>query len=555
MIQINQIKITITDKKNDETTELLRILSQKFHIKPEHIKEWHIIKKSLDARKKPLLYWVYSLAVTLTDRSAELKLLKFHKPVISEYCPITYQFPVIENKASFEQIDMESGLRPVIVGTGPAGLICGYMLACAGLKPILLERGKRLDRRKEAVRAFWEGEALELNTNIQFGEGGAGTFSDGKLQTQIKSKSGRITKILEIFVKHGAPEEILYLNKPHIGTDQLSVVIENIRNHMISLGADFYFESQMTELIIEQNKIKGVKIRKETGESTIPVRCLILCIGHSARDTFLKLYEQGMVMENKPFAVGLRVQHSQAMINAAQYGIGWEKKNLPAADYKLTYTTEGGRSVYSFCMCPGGYVVNASSEPQMTAVNGMSYHDRNSGNANSAIVMTLDSSDYGGGIFAGMEFQRELERKAFLLGNGHLVLQRWFSYSDQQNMSAEISEKEAQLMPKIKGKYIWGDIRNLLPNSLYNDFITAMTGFGKVIDGFDRPDTILCGIESRTSSPVRILRDESYQSNIKGVFPCGEGAGYAGGITSAAVDGLKVAEKVVLMYNNNVFMQ
>lgn len=545
MLQIDQIKILITEQKQEEESFLKKQIVKLLHIPPKEIVNWRILKKSLDARKKPKLYWIYRVAVTLTDEKTEERILKSRilksgkNSFVTAYHPVVYQPPVLKMPLGEQFQD-----RPVIIGTGPAGLLCGYLLACQGLRPILIERGKSLEQRKQAVEAFWNKGILDQNTNVQFGEGGAGTFSDGKLQTQVKDKTGRIHYILKTFVEHGAPEEILFLSKPHIGTDLLAVVVKRLREHMIAMGAEFYFETKMTGLVTGQDQIRGVRVTDHQGERVIHTGCCILCIGHSARDTFLTLYEQGVKMEHKPFAVGLRVQHSQEMINEVQYGEGWKTKHLPPADYKMSYTVKSGRSVYSFCMCPGGYVVNASSEPERTAVNGMSYHGRDSGNANSAIVVTVDHTDYGEGVFDGMRFQQELEHRAYLQGNGKLVLQRLSDFTASSSGDEELS-------PKVKGQYLWGNIRGILPDSLSLDFKDAMQYFGTVMDGFDRTDTILCGIESRTSSPVKIIRGEDFQSNIRGLYPCGEGAGYAGGITSAALDGVKVAEKVIMLYNNS----
>lgn len=564
MLQIDQIKMLITKQPQEEKEFLQKQIEKLLRISGKEIAGWQILKKSLDARKKPKLYWIYRVAVTLTDKRMEEKLPASLKNIfVTKYHPVIYQPPVI-NAVNTDRLQN----RPVIIGTGPAGLLCGYQLACQGLRPILIERGKCLEQRKKAVEDFWCRGVFEQNTNVQFGEGGAGAFSDGKLQTQVKDKTGRIRYILETFVEHGAPEEILYLNKPHIGTDLLAVVVKKLREHMISMGAEFYFDTKMTGLEINKGKVCGVRLADGQGERILPTDCCILCIGHSARDTFLTLYEQGVTMENKPFAVGLRVQHHQALINEAQYGEGWKDKHLPPADYKLTYAADSGRGVYSFCMCPGGYVVNASSEPKRTAVNGMSYHGRDSGNANSAIVMTVGQADYGRNLFDGMFFQQELEHRAYLLGDGRLALQRLSDFMTEPSTSEEkpgnnegmphnAENREPENMtelvqPKVKGQYLWSDIRGLLPEQLSQDFKEAMKYFGTIMEGFDRPDTILCGIESRTSSPVKILRNEDFQSNIQGLYPCGEGAGYAGGITSAALDGLKVAEKVIMLYNNFV---
>lgn len=548
MLQIDQIKMLITEHPLNEKTFLQNQIIKLLHISPKDIADWKILKKSLDARKKPKLYWIYRVAVTLTDEKAETGAVKSGRnALVAPYQPVVYQPP-----ASKLMVKEQFRERPVIIGTGPAGLLCGYLLACQGLRPILIDRGKCVEQRKKTVENFWNTGILDLDTNVQFGEGGAGTFSDGKLQTQVKDKTGRIRYVLKTFVEHGAPEEILFLNKPHVGTDILSEIVKNMREHMKAMGADFYFETKMTGLLTRQEKLFGVRTVNRQGEHVIPADCCVLCIGHSARDTFQTLYNQGVKMENKPFAVGLRVQHSQELINEAQYGEGWRKKQLPAADYKMACMVNSGRRVYSFCMCPGGYVVNASSESERTAVNGMSYHGRDSGNANSAIVMAVDHTDYGEGVFDGMYFQQELEHKAYLQGGGKLALQRFSDFTATVSGENAATAHTKTMTPKVKGQYQWGDLRGLLPDGLSRDFKDAMQYFGTVMGGFDNPDTILCGIESRTSSPVKIIRDGDLQSNIRGLYPCGEGAGYAGGITSAALDGLKVAERIIMLYNDSI---
>lgn len=554
MLQINQLKIPIRkNEKKSENEILWKEIPEILNVNKEDIADYKIIKKSIDARKKPDLYWIYSIAVQLSKRTKELLILQKKKnPNVTEYRDIRYDDSIFKNRSTiFNGKEIEQ--QPIIIGTGPAGLFCGYFLAMAGLKPILIERGECVENRIKTVEEFWNGKELMPNSNIQFGEGGAGTFSDGKLQTQVKDKTGRIRKVLEIFVEHGAPDEILYLNKPHIGTDILAGVIKNMRIHMQKMGAEFLFNTCMIGIRQTNGKISGIMVETAEKKETIPTNCCILAIGHSARDTFHMLKTAGVSMENKPFAVGLRVQHNQDMINLSQYGAGWEEKGLPAADYKLTGKANSGRGIYSFCMCPGGYVVNSSSEPGRIAVNGMSYHGRNSENANSAIVMNVNENDYGTELFDGLHFQQELERLAYeASGNGKLTLQRLEDYrkeSEEHSGVYSFDDTVKTVMPQVKGQFEWGDLRKILPRNMYRDFLDGMDYFGNIIRGFDRGDTILCGIESRTSSPVRIIRDDSFQSNLSGLFPCGEGAGYAGGITSAAVDGLKVAEKVVLMYD------
>lgn len=534
LIQINQIKIAVYE--NGESESIKDRISRLFSVTKNDFELKKILKKSLDARKKPDIFWIYSVVILVHEPKI---MKKFYKTRTK--CQVQ---PFLDNPYSFPDISGKHTERPVIVGTGPAGLFCGYMLALQGLKPILLERGLPVEERTKAVNQFWCEGKLNPDCNVQFGEGGAGTFSDGKLQTQVNDKYGRIRKVLEIFVAFGAPEEILYLNKPHIGTDILSKVIYNMRKKMEELGAEFLFSTTFLKPMYRENQIKGILIKKsEDTLEELACSCCILAIGHSARDTFEMLVKENISMENKAFAVGYRVQHPQEIINSAQYGVG--AYSLPAADYKLTYQAASERGIYSFCMCPGGYVVNASSENGYTAVNGMSYHSRNSGVANSAIVITVTPNEYGGQLLDGMRFQRELEKRAFEIGSGKLVLQRFGDFV--QNVPSSAGN---HMEPKIKGLYRYGNCRSILPDDLNSDIIEAMHDFGRKIPGFDDDsDVLFCGAESRTSSPVRILRNDRMESSLQGLFPCGEGAGYAGGITSAAVDGLKVAEKVALLYN------
>ncbi|MEG0687999.1 MAG: FAD-binding protein, partial [Hungatella sp.] len=428
---------------------------------------------------------------------------------------------------------------PVIVGSGPAGLFCGLMLAEAGYRPILLERGESVDLRTQKVHDFWSGGALDLNSNVQFGEGGAGTFSDGKLNTLVKDPLKRNQKVLEILVEHGADPSVLYLNKPHIGTDVLSNIVKQIREHIIRLGGEVRFSSQVTDLLLD-GKVTGVMIN---GTELLKTEALILAIGHSARDTFEMLYQKEIPMQQKAFAVGLRIQHPQKMINQSQYGVE-ELELCGPASYKLTKQTTSGRGVYSFCMCPGGYVVNASSENKCLAVNGMSNHDRGGINANSALIVTVTPDDFSGtSPLAGVEYQRKLEALAYEYGGGHIPVQLYgdFKVGKQSTSFGEIQ-------PEFKGGFQFANLSTMLPSYLTEALIEGMESFEHSIPGFARQDSILAGIESRTSSPVRIERNEAFESAQKGLFPCGEGAGYAGGITSAAMDGMKVAEEIGRRY-------
>jgi len=448
--------------------------------------------------------------------------------------------------------------RPVIVGTGPAGLFCAWMLAKAGFSPIIYERGACARERQKQVEDFWSQNKLNLNSNVQFGEGGAGTFSDGKLNTSVKDPLGRNQKVLELFVEAGAPSDILYDHKPHLGTDLLITVITNIRKQIEEMGGTFYFNSQVTDFLMEDQKIKKIQINHHTW---VPVQTLVLAIGHSARDTFACMKQRGIHMEAKSFAVGVRIEHPQEMINKSQYGLS-DSPILGAANYKVTHQLPNGRGVYSFCMCPGGYVVNASSEEGHLAVNGMSYHARDSKNANSAMIVTVNPQDYlTYGIkylkeqgnpdadsleknpLAGVYFQRYLEQAAWRLHHGNIPVQTFQDFS-----LGKPSTHLGNVSPCMKGEWELGNLREIFPDFLAQALQQGISACGAKIQGFDRPDALLSGVESRTSSPVRIPRNEEFLSNIQGIYPCGEGAGYAGGITSAAMDGLRVAESICKKY-------
>ena len=428
-----------------------------------------------------------------------------------------------------------------MVGSGPAGLFCSYLLAENGYRPIIIERGEKIEDRVKTVEEFFETNQLNPNSNIQFGEGGAGTFSDGKLNTLVKDKEFRGKKVFEIFVENGAPEEIMYLSKPHIGTDLLRNVIISMREKIIKMGGEFYYQSQVTDFLIHDNHVTGVEINHE---KVIDAGVVVLAIGHSARDTFYLLNDKGLKMKSKNFAVGFRMEHPQKMINESQYGSF--SNVLPPASYKLTHTCQNGRGVYSFCMCPGGFVVNASSEEGRLAVNGMSNHNRDEENANSAIVVTVSSKDYGEDLFDGLEFQRRLEEKAYSLGNGFIPIQLYGDYKDNKT-----STSYQDVIPNTKGAYQFSNLNSLFSSDIRNSFIEGIEDFGRKIKGFNREDSILLGVESRTSSPIMIERDENGESNILGIYPCGEGAGYAGGITTAAMDGVKVAEWIAKKYRPN----
>lgn len=526
MIRIRQLKINISKKQEHA---LLKKITKVLNIKEEMLVSFKIIKKSLDARKKDNLFYVYEVDVELHSEENVLKRIK--SPDIFSSPKEEYVFQVSGTE--------ELSTRPIIIGSGPAGLFCAYLLAQHGYNPLIIERGEKVEERVKSVEEFWTTGKLNINSNVQFGEGGAGTFSDGKLNTMVKDKLYRGKKVFEIFVENGAPEEIMYLNNPHIGTDLLRDVIKNIRNKIISMGGEFKYNTTLTNIILEKDSLIAVEVNNQ---EIIPCPTLVLAIGHSARDTFEMLYNKGLKMFPKPFAVGVRIEHSQQTINEAQYGLK-SAHMLPAASYKLTYTTKDKRGVYSFCMCPGGYVVNASSEEGYLAVNGMSNHARNTKNANSALVVTISPKDYGEHPLDGLKFQRHLEKLAYTKGQGNIPLQLYKDFKENK-----LTTKLGKINPSLKGNYTFANLNEVLPEYISTSLKEAIPFFNTKIKGFEADDAILLGIESRTSSPIKMERDETGLSNIEGVYPCGEGAGYAGGITSAAMDGIRLAENIAKKY-------
>lgn len=527
MIRVRQVKVKLLE---DSEEKRLEYISKRLKVDKKLIKKYTINKKSIDAREKSNILVVYEFDVLIEEESKVLKKLKDKDIFLTP--SLEYVVP------KMGEIKLKK--RVLIVGSGPAGLFCAYMLALEGYKPIIVERGEKIEDRIKTVEKFFVTNDLNSNSNVQFGEGGAGTFSDGKLNTLTKDKFNRGRKVFEILVEHGAPKEILYLNKPHVGTDKLREVVKSMRKKIISLGGEFRYNSQVTDFLIEDNKIIGVTINDSY---VIETDILVLAIGHSARDTFYKLYERGIAMGPKNFAVGVRVVHSQEMINKSQYGDNY--KLLKAASYKLTHQTRNNRGVYSFCMCPGGFVVNASSEQGKIAVNGMSNYERNEKTANSAIVVTINKDDYcfTDNPLAGIDFQRKLEEKAFLLGKGLIPLQLYGDYLLNRE-----STSLGSFEPGVLGKYNFSNLNLLFPDFINEALKEGIEAFSKKISGFNNYDTVLLGGESRTSSPVIIYRDEDFVSNILGIYPCGEGAGYAGGITTSAIDGIKVFESIVKKY-------
>lgn len=532
MLQINQIKLPIQHSQADLETKIRKILK----LSNQDKFTYKVLKQSIDARKKPELFYVYSCGVQIDKQEKICKIAK--SPNVSVVKETHYELP----KCGTEKLKH----RPLIIGAGPAGLFAAYTLCLAGFRPILIERGKTVEERTKDVEEFWKTGVLNTGSNVQFGEGGAGTFSDGKLNTVVKDPMKRNAFVLETLVKFGALEAILYENKPHIGTDILCKVIANLRNYLLEHGTTIYFNTRGKDFIIKEDRITQVICEDSKGqEISFDSDAVVLALGHSSRDTFRRLYDLNIPMEVKNFAVGFRVEHPQEMMNLALYG--QQDEILPAAPYKVTANFPNKRGVYSFCMCPGGYVVNSSSEEGGLVVNGMSYSGRNSSTANSAIIVSVGTEDFkDDDALAGMRFQEQLERKAFALGQGKIVQQLYGDYCKGQ-----ASQNYGEFVSNTKGQTTFANLRGLLSEEIEETFIQGMEHFAHIIPGFNRADAILSGVESRTSSPLRILRNEEFESSIKGIYPCGEGAGYAGGITSAAMDGVKVAEAIIKKYGLN----
>ena len=522
MKKITNIKIYEDFNKK----QLIEYVCKKYHINIDDIADWHIIKKSIDARNKNNIYYLYNLAINFKNEKKYSSFNDFTLPEINT------------------SIKCNLKNRPVIIGAGPAGLFAALTFVKNGIKPIIIEQGKTVEERKKDVDTFLKTGKLNINSNIQFGEGGAGTFSDGKLTTGINNPLCKI--VLNTFYKFGAPEQILYLSKPHIGTDNLIKIISNIRKYIILKGGTFLFNSKVIDFDIQNNKISSITYISDNKEYVINTSNIILAIGHSSRETFYTIYNKGLNMESKNFSVGVRVEHLQKDINLAQYG---NKTNLhlPPAEYKLVYhDKENGRSCYSFCMCPGGTVMASSSEENTIVTNGMSVFKRNGKNANSAILVNVTPNDFTDLTpLAGINFQKELEEKAFVAGGSNY-------FAPVQKLGDYLTNSLTKTFGKVLPTYLPGtnfyNLNNILPDFVNNTMQKAFIYFDKKIKGFASPDTLLTGIETRSSSPVKIIRNENYMSNIDGIYPCGEGAGYAGGIMSAAVDGIKCA--LALMKNN-----
>ena len=518
MILIKNININVYDNLSNE--EVFKLACEKNSIKVQDVSNWHIVKKSIDARNKDDVHFVYSLEVFIGNEKES------HNEDLY----------LVKNKKKLSN-------RPVVVGAGPAGLFAAYTLALNGFKPILLEQGKSIEEREKDVKEFIKNRKLNESSNIQFGEGGAGAFSDGKLTTNINSPLNKT--VLETFVKFGAPEEILYLSKPHIGTDNLKRIVKNMREAIIKLGGEIKFDTKVIDFKIddfkaeEERTLNGVV----TSNEIIKTNNVILAIGHSARSTFEKLKEHGINIEPKPFSIGVRIEHKQKMINEAQYGTKTKLK-LPPAEYKLVYHGDDGRSLYTFCMCPGGFVMPSSSEEGTIVTNGMSYYSRDGENANSALLVNINPEDYmkDDNPLNGMYFQKQIEEEAFKMGgsNYSAPIQKVGDYLGKSSTDSGIA-----VSPTYEIGVTQCDLHNLFPDYFNKTLEEGLKYFGKKIKGFDDSNSILTAVESRSSSPVRIIRDENMNSNVIGIHPCGEGAGYAGGIMTSAIDGIKVAKAIV----------
>jgi len=536
MLRLNEIKLPL----NHEEPELAQAILARLKISPQQMLGFTVYKRSYDARKKANISLIYSVDVETTDDAGILARRADDKHLMVSP-DMAYKFVAHGVNADGRQP------RPVVIGMGPCGLFAALILAQMGLKPIILERGKTVRERTKDTFGFWRKRVLNPESNVQFGEGGAGTFSDGKLYSQISDPKHYGRKVLTEFVKSGAPEEIIYVSKPHIGTFRLVKMVENMREEITALGGEIRFEQRVTDFDIrEENGVRQVRGLHLASGEYIQTNHVVLAIGHSSRDTFQTLYQRGVYVEAKPFSIGFRVEHPQSLIDQCRFGPNAGHPILGAADYKLVHHASNGRAVYSFCMCPGGTVVAAASEPGRVVTNGMSQYSRAERNANSAIVVSISpEEDYPGHPLAGIELQRRLEEKAYVLGGSN------YNAPGQlmgDFVAGRASSDVGAVVPSFKPGITWTDLATILPDYAVVALREAFPAFDKQVKGYFKHDAVLTGLETRTSSPIRIKRnnDDLQSLNTRGLFPAGEGAGYAGGILSAGVDGIKVAEAVAL---------
>ena len=521
MIRVNNIHLSL----DYDDKSVRKAVAKQLRIEEKSIKSCKIFRRSVDARKKDNIYF-------LTTVDAELNI---NEEKVCKKCGNAQ----IARKYEYNQMKFGNAPSPIVVGAGPAGLFAALILARSGANPILIERGRDVDRRTADVNRFWTSGKLDITSNVQFGEGGAGTFSDGKLNSGTKDIRQR--KVLEEFVSHGAPDEILYNAKPHIGTDMLKGTIKNIRNEIIELGGRVMFETKLVSMAFSDNKLKSITVETANGDEIIETDNVILAIGHSARDTFEMLQKNHIFMEPKPFSVGVRIEHRQQDVNESLYGEYADCPLLPVGEYQLSHRLTGGRCVYTFCMCPGGTVVPAASEQNTIVTNGMSEFARNGENANAAIAVSVSPEDFGGGIMDGVKFARNIERRAYdiTLGKGAPA-----------TTTGGFLNGNPDLKTNIKGTYERGieksDFREIFPSFITDSLAAGINAFSKRLRCFGYKSALLTGPETRTSSPIRISRTENRNSvSLKNLYPCGEGAGYAGGIMSAAVDGIKTAIEIM----------
>lgn len=551
MLRIHEIKRGIGQK----TEVLPQKIEKRIGLPEGSIVNWRLVKESVDARDKSQVMLVNSVDFEVKGITEDQvlqrglkKKLKIGKAPNERYVPVMDRPDYVAPKQVLTH-------RPVVVGFGPCGMFCALTLAQMGYEPIVLERGRCVEQRAVDVEKFWKDGVFDPESNVQFGEGGAGTFSDGKLTTQIKDK--RITKVIEEMILAGGGEDLRYKQKPHVGTDVLRTVVTNIRKEIIRLGGEVLFETKLTGLELDE---AGAVTAITAGDLRIETEVLVLALGHSARDTFKVLHEAGIYMEQKPFSIGVRIEHPQTMIDQSQYGAPAKELGLGAAEYKLNWKCADGRGVYTFCMCPGGRVIASASAPETVVTNGMSYRSRDLENANSGLLVDVRTEDFGSDHpLAGMKFQEQWERQAYIAGGktGKAPAQRVGDFLKNQPTDPERGEKNS-VKPSFQPGVTWTSMETCLPDFACSSLREALPHLGRKLKGFDGPDAVLTGIETRSSSPVRISRDEEYQAGLgtadakrtaRGIFPAGEGAGYAGGITSAAVDGIRIAEQIALNWN------